>query len=258
MKKNQDENSMSRRTTSVNLNQGSNERMRKTQRSICDKGIQKCTSLYGNSMQVRDRLDRMARNPEKEIINLDQLVRSDPRIRTPLNRSTSKIWHNVIEWRGLIIQKNRMLYLKYPKSRGHYYRSNGILFTPYPTLHTLSVRIIRMDRKVWVELSDLGSRRRMINIHQRQLAPTLKVSPNVQVKLTRLAIQLVHSLNSRLSQVAKPNRHPALFWKNWLFALQTHTSINTPHTHEILRASRENIERETLEKNKIHSSTIYT
>ena len=91
MNKNQEEKSMSRRTTLMNLNQGLNEKMRKTHRSICDKGIQKCTSLYGNSVQVRDGPDRMARNPKTEIINLGQLVRSDLRIRTPLDRSTSKI-----------------------------------------------------------------------------------------------------------------------------------------------------------------------
>ena len=45
--------------------------------------------------------------------------------------------------------------------------------------------------------------------------------------------------------------------KNLTFAFHSHSSINTPHTHEILRASRENIERETLEKNKIDSSTIF-
>ena len=45
---------MSRRTTPMNLNQRSNKKMRKTHRSIYDKGIQKCTFLYGNSMQMRD------------------------------------------------------------------------------------------------------------------------------------------------------------------------------------------------------------
>ena len=78
---------------------------------------------------------------------------------------------------------------------------------------------------------------------------------------TRQKVQTSHSISSRLnlqlSQVTRPNRQPALFWKNWLFAFQTHTSINTPYTHEILKASRENIERETLEKNKIDSSTIF-
>ena len=40
-------------------------------------------------MQMRDGLGGMARNPKKEIISLGQLVRGDPRIKTPLDRSTS-------------------------------------------------------------------------------------------------------------------------------------------------------------------------
>ena len=82
---------MSKRTTPMNLNQGTNEKMRKTQRSIFDKGIQKCTFFDKNGVQVRDGPDRMARNPEKQIMNLDQLMRSYPRISTPLNGSTSQI-----------------------------------------------------------------------------------------------------------------------------------------------------------------------
>ena len=65
MNKNREEKSMSRRTTLMNLNQGSNEKMRKTYRSICHKGIQKCTFLDRNGVQMRDRPDKMARNPEK-------------------------------------------------------------------------------------------------------------------------------------------------------------------------------------------------
>ena len=90
MNKNREEKSMSRRTTPMNLNQGSNEKMRKIHRSICDKGIQKCTFLNRNGVQVRDGLDRMARNLEKQIMNLGQLMRSDPRINTPLDGSTSQ------------------------------------------------------------------------------------------------------------------------------------------------------------------------
>ena len=174
---------MSKRTTPMNLNQRSNEKMRKTHRSICDKGIQKCTSLNRNGVQVKDGLDRMARNLEKQIMNLDQLIRSDSRISTPLDGSTSQKWHNVIEWRRLIIRIYRMMYLRHPKSRGHYRRSNDILFTLYPTLLKLSVGIIGVDRKVWVELSNQGNQRRMANIHQRQPAPSLKISSNLWVKL---------------------------------------------------------------------------
>ena len=42
-------------------------------------------------MQVRDGPDRMARNPEKEIMDLDQLMKGDLSIKTPLNRRPSKI-----------------------------------------------------------------------------------------------------------------------------------------------------------------------
>ena len=82
---------MCSRTTPMNLYQGSNEKMRKTHKSICHKGIQKCTSLEMNGVQMRDRPNRMARNPKKEIMNLDQFMRGNLRIRTPLNGRPSEI-----------------------------------------------------------------------------------------------------------------------------------------------------------------------
>ena len=89
MNKNREEKSISSETTPMNLNQRANEKMRKALKSIKNKGIQKCTSLQRNGVQMRDALDGMARNLEKEIISLNQLVRGDPRIGTPLDRSTS-------------------------------------------------------------------------------------------------------------------------------------------------------------------------
>ena len=50
---------------------------------------------------------------------------------------------------------------------------------------------------------------------------------------SRLAIQLARGLNLRLSQVTRLNRQLTLFWKIWLFAFHSHTSINTPHSHKI-------------------------
>ena len=93
MNKNGEKQTMPSRTTPMNLYQGSNEKMRKTHRSVRHKVIQKCTSPYRNGVQLRDRPDRMARNPEKEIMNLGQLIRGDPRIkiRAPLDRKPSKI-----------------------------------------------------------------------------------------------------------------------------------------------------------------------
>ena len=91
MNKNREEKTICSRTTPMNLNQGSNEKSGKTHRSICQKGIQKCTSLNRNGVQVRDGPDGMTRNPEKQIMNLGQLMRGNPRISTPLNGSTSEI-----------------------------------------------------------------------------------------------------------------------------------------------------------------------
>ena len=117
MNKNGEKKTMPSRTTLVNLYQGSNEKMRKTHRSICHKGIQKCTSLNRNGVQVKDGLDGMTRNPEKQVMNLGQPMRGNPRISTPLNESIGEIWHNVIKRRGLIIRVHRLRYLRYPKSK---------------------------------------------------------------------------------------------------------------------------------------------
>ena len=89
MNENQKEKSMSNRTTIMNLNQRMNKKMRKAHRSIRNKGIQKRASLQMNGVQMRDRLNQMTRNPKEKIVNLGKLVRGDPRIKTPLNRSTS-------------------------------------------------------------------------------------------------------------------------------------------------------------------------
>ena len=70
MYKNKEKQTMPSRTTPMNLNQGSNEMSRKAHKSIRHKGIQKCTSLERNGVQMRDGLDGMTRNLEKEIMNL--------------------------------------------------------------------------------------------------------------------------------------------------------------------------------------------
>ena len=79
------------RTTPMNLNQGSNEKSRKTNRSISHKGIQKCKLLKRNGVQMRDRPDRMTGNPEKQIMNLGKLIGGNLRISTSLNGSTGEI-----------------------------------------------------------------------------------------------------------------------------------------------------------------------
>ena len=66
MNKNREEQSISSRTTPMNLNQRTDEKMRKANKSISNKGIQKCTTLQRNGVQMRDRPKRMTSNPKKK------------------------------------------------------------------------------------------------------------------------------------------------------------------------------------------------
>ena len=85
-----------------------------------------------------------------------------------------------------------------------------------------------------------------------------RVTPTValQDKTSSLTRQLARDSNLRLVPVMRSSRYNALFGCNWLFAFLIHVTINT-HTHEMWRVFRENFERETLEKNKIDSFTIF-
>ena len=92
---------------------------------------------------------------------------NDIRIRTPSNGSASNVRHDPIKRRDLGVRIDWLPHQRYTKSRGHYLRCNDILFTPYPTHHILSVGIIGVDREVRVELSNQGSRKRLLNVHKR-------------------------------------------------------------------------------------------
>ena len=87
-----------------------------------------------------------------------------------------------------------------------------------------------------------------------------KLNRHASCSTTGQKVQSGHSvilrLGLQLSQVARPSRQFTLL--NWLFEFLSHSSIKTSYTHEILRTSRENFERESLEKNKINSSIIFT
>ena len=45
---------------------------------------------------MRDRPDRMAKNPKEKIVNLGQLMRGDLRVRTLLDRRPSDVRHDVV------------------------------------------------------------------------------------------------------------------------------------------------------------------
>ena len=58
-----------------------------------------------------------------------------------------------------------------------------------------------------------------------------KLNYHASCSTTGQKVQSGRSVTLRLSQVTRPSRQPTLFWKNWLFAFQTHTSINTLYSH---------------------------
>ena len=105
--------------THMNLNKRTNEKSRKTDRSISDESVQKRTSLNRNGMYVRNRPNAITRNPKEKIIELSKLMCGNPRISTPTNGSTSKKRHDVINGRKLCVRVHRLLYQRYTKSRSH-------------------------------------------------------------------------------------------------------------------------------------------
>ena len=115
-----EEQSMSSRTTPMHLNQGTNKKMRKANRRISNQGIQKCTTLQRNGVQMRDRPKRMTSNPKEKIMNRSELNSVDPRIRTPLDRRPNDIRHDVIQGRRLIIRVDRIKDHWYTKGISHY------------------------------------------------------------------------------------------------------------------------------------------
>ena len=84
---------------------------------------------------MRDRPQGMTRYLKEKIGSLSELSKSDPRIRTPLDRSPNDVRHDVVQGRRLIIGIDKVLDQWYPKSISHNLRINGILYTSYPTLY---------------------------------------------------------------------------------------------------------------------------
>ena len=153
----------------MKLNKFANEKSGKTHRSINDESVQERSSINRDSMKMRYKPNTMTRNPEKQIIELSKLMRGDMRINTPTNGSTSDERHDVIKVRSLCVRVHKLLYQRYTKSRGHYLKSNDILFTPYSTLHKLNVGIIGVDREVRIELSNQCNWRQMLFLDRKSV-----------------------------------------------------------------------------------------
>ena len=84
-------------------------------------------------------------------------------------------------------------------------------------------------------------------------AKSWSVAPAIalQDKSLRLARLFARDLNSRLNPVARSSHQNTLFGKIWLFTFLFTLLYIYPYTHDLKRASRENFERETLEKTRL-------
>ena len=82
--------------------------------------------------------------------------------------------------------------------------------------------------------------------HVRRWSVALAVA--LHDKSPRLARSFAHGLNSRLNLVPRLSHQNTLFGKIWLFRFLLTLLYIYPYTHDLERTSRENYERETLEK----------
>ena len=94
--------------------------------------------------------------------------------------------------------------------------------------------------------------------HTCQVCQKLKrrASRSLQDKSPRLARSFAHGLNSRLNPVARSSYQNTLFGKIWIFTFLLTLLYIYPYTHDSKRASRENFERETLEKTRLAPQSL--
>ena len=90
-------------------------------------------------------------------------------------------------------------------------------------------------------------------MHTCQACQKLKrrASCSLQDKSFSLARPFTRGLNSRLNPIARSSRQNTLFGKIWLFTFLLTLLYIYSYTHNSKRASRENFERETLEKTRL-------
>ena len=97
---------------------------------------------------------------------------------------------------------------------------------------------------------DLAGGSRLQAARLKHICQKLKrrTSCSLQDKSSRLARLFARGLNLRLNLVLRSSRQNTLFGKIWLFTFLLTLLYIYPYTHDSKRVSRENFERETLEK----------
>ena len=115
------------------------------------------------------------------------------------------------------------------------------------------LKCVQRSRDSQLDLAG-GSRLQAAKLkHTCQACQKLKrhASCSLQDKSSRLARPFARGLNSWLNPVARSSRQNTLFGKIWLFTFSLTLLYIYLYTHDSKRASRENFERETLEKTRL-------
>ena len=122
------------------------------------------------------------------------------------------------------------------------------------------LKIVQRNRDLWLDLAGGSQLQAAKMMHTCQACQKLKSCASCCT--TGQKSQAGQAICSRLELTTQPSRkvklleHPV--WENLTFTFLLTLLYIYPYTHDLERASRENFERETLEKNKIDSSTIFT
>ena len=115
------------------------------------------------------------------------------------------------------------------------------------------LKCVQRSRDSQLDLAG-GSRLQAARLkHTCQACQKLKrhTSYSLQDKSPTLAKPFARGFNSQLNPVERSSRQNTLFGKIWLFTFLLTLLYIYPYTHNSNRASRENFERETLEKTRL-------
>ena len=115
------------------------------------------------------------------------------------------------------------------------------------------LKCVQRSRDSWLDLAGGLQLQAPRLKHTCQACQKLKhrTSCSLQDKSSRLARPFARNLNSRLNLVWRSSHQNILFGKIWRFTFLLTLLYIYPYTRNLERASRENFERETLEKTRL-------
>ena len=113
-----------------------------------------------------------------------------------------------------------------------------------------NLKSVHSRRALWLDLAT-GKSPKVAHVWSMQGSWRFTLAVALLEKTSSLVRQLTRDSNLWLVPVASLSRQNALFVRNLIIHIPHSLYYKYPYTHEMLRASRENFERETLEKTRL-------